>query len=63
MKPITKLLTVLLITILSSPSWGETLTMDDLVENPSNGLIYKKFTSVPFTGSVNPSEENLSKGS
>ena len=36
--------------LLSSPSWSETLTMDDLVER--NNLYYKKFSNVPFTGEV-----------
>ena len=55
MKPITTLLTILLITLLSSPSWSETLTMDDLVER--NELYYKKFTDVPFTGEVSGIEK------
>ena len=33
-----------------SPSYSETLTMDDLVER--NDLFYKKFTDIPFTGEV-----------
>ena len=33
---------------LTSPSWSE--TFDDLVER--NGLYYKKFTEVPFTGKL-----------
>ena len=48
MKPITTLLTILFITLLSSPAWSE--TKDDLVLR--NGLYYKKFTDVPFTGGV-----------
>lgn len=40
---------------ISLPSWGE--TMDDLVER--EGLCYKKFTAVPFTGEV----EGIWKGS
>jgi len=48
MKPITTLLTIIFITLLSFPSWSE--TKDDLVER--NDLYYKKFTDVPFTGKV-----------
>jgi len=48
MKPINTLLALLFISLLSSPSWGE--TMDDLVER--NGLYYQKFTDVPFTGEI-----------
>ena len=43
---------ILVLLSLSFPSFGE--TMDDLVER--EGLYYKKFTDVPFTGQV---EENL----
>lgn len=50
-------LTILFISILSSPSWSETLTMDDLMER--NGLYFKKFTNVPFSGSV---VQNCPKG-
>ena len=50
MKPIITLLTILFISFLSSPSWSETLTKDDLVHR--NKLYYKKFTDVPFTGEV-----------
>ena len=35
---------------MSFPSWGETLTMDDLVKR--NDLYYKKFNNVPFTGEI-----------
>ena len=59
MKPITTLLTILFITLLSSPSWSE--TREDLVENPSDGLVYKKFTTIPFTGSVLPTSEEPSR--
>ena len=45
-----KLFSIILIFLLSSPSWSETLTKDDLVER--NDLNYKKFTDVPFTGEV-----------
>ena len=48
----TKLLatTTLLLTLLVSPTWSQTLTTSDLVER--NGLFYKKFTDIPFTGEV-----------
>ena len=48
MKPIKILLTILFISLLSSPSWS--VTFDDLVER--NDLYYEKFTNVPFTGKV-----------
>ena len=39
---------LVLMSLLSLPSWG--LTMDDLVER--EGIYYKKFTDVPFTGEI-----------
>ena len=52
------LITILFISLLSSPSWSETLTMDDLVEK-EDLLFYKKFSIFspldflhPFTGIV-----------
>ena len=48
MKLINTLLTILFISLLSSPSWSETL--GDLVER--DGLYYQKFTDVPFTGKI-----------
>ena len=45
---------ILFLSLLSSPSWSETLTIDDLVER--NDLYYKKFTNVPFTGEVSGKE-------
>lgn len=39
---------LVLMSLVSSPSWG--LTLNDLVE--TNGLYYQKFTNVPFTGKV-----------
>ena len=47
MKKLTSIILILFLSFLSSPSWSETLTMDDLVER--NDLYYKKFTNVPFT--------------
>ena len=48
MKFLPTLILYILISIVSSPSWSETMT--DLVER--GGLFYKKFTNVPFTGEV-----------
>ena len=45
-----KVLLVVFISFLSSPSFSETVTKDDLVKR--NGFYYKKFTDVPFTGKV-----------
>ena len=50
MKLIKTFISLLFITLLSNPSWSEGLSMDDLVER--NGLYYKKFTDVPFTGEI-----------
>ena len=49
-------LTALLIVVIPSLALGE--SMDDLVKNDSDGLYYKKFTYVPFTGEVNASLEH-----
>ena len=48
MKHFTVLLTIVFISLISSPSWSE--TMGDLVKR--NDLYYKKFTNVPFTGEI-----------
>ena len=48
MKNIITLATILFISLLSSPSWSE--TMEDLVVR--NDLWYKKFTDIPFTGEI-----------
>ena len=48
MKQLTTLITILFISLLTSPSWGE--TKDDVVER--NGLYYKKFSDTPFTGEL-----------
>jgi hypothetical protein len=42
------LITILFLSLLSSPSWSE--TYDDLVQR--DGVYYKKFSDVPFTGKV-----------
>jgi antitoxin component YwqK of YwqJK toxin-antitoxin module len=47
-------LPLILLSLISFPSWGE--TMDDLVER--DGIYYKKFSDVPFTGGV----EGLDQG-
>ena len=48
MRPINSLLAMLFVSLLSSPSWSETLS--DLVFR--DGLYFKKFTDVPFTGKL-----------
>jgi len=48
MKPINILLTLLFLSLMSSPSWSE--EMSCLVER--DGIHYKKFTEIPFTGEV-----------
>ena len=48
MKLIKTLLTILVISLLSSPSWS--VTLGDLVKR--DGIHYEKFTNVPFTGKV-----------
>ena len=57
MKPIKTLITILFISLLSSPSWSATL--GDLVER--DGLYYEKFNDVPFTGKVTGSEQGSFK--
>ena len=54
-----KYLLIILPLLFSSPSWGETVTIDDLVQR--NGLYYKKFTDVPFTGEVSGKESGKIK--
>ena len=51
---------LVLMSLLSFPSWG--LTMDDLVKRGGRtaGLWYEKFTDTPFTGEV---DEGREKGS
>ena len=50
MKFITALITILFISLLSSPSWSETVSWDNLVKR--NNLYFEKFTDVPLTGDV-----------
>ena len=45
----------LIVSLLSLPSWSETLTINDLVTR--NNLYYKKFTDTPFTGEILGIEE------
>ena len=49
----------LLISLLSLPSWSETLTINDLVTR--NDLYYKKFTNTPFTGEISGLESGKFK--
>jgi len=53
MKLINTLLTILFISLLSSPSWS--VTFGELVER--DGLYYEKFTDVPYTGKVTGEEQ------
>jgi antitoxin component YwqK of YwqJK toxin-antitoxin module len=57
MKLIKTLLTILFISLLSSPSWS--VTIDDLVKR--EGIYYKKFTVVPFNGEVTGNEQGSFK--
>ena len=57
MKKITSITLILFLSLLSFPSWSETLTMDDLVKKED--LFYKKFSIFspldflyPFTGKI-----------
>ena len=51
---------ILLVTLLfPSLALGQAVTMDDLVI--TNGLYYKKFTNVPFTGEVTGLEQGAFK--
>ena len=63
MNNIIKVVLVVFISFLSSPSWSETISMEELVMNQTNGLVYKKFTTEPFTGSTTPTSDNPTKGS
>ena len=47
--------------LVSLPSWGENLTIDDLLQR--NELYYKKLTNVPFTGKISGVENgSIKKG-
>lgn len=54
---ITIILAFLFVYVISSPSWGEGISFDDLVRR--EGIYYKKFTDVPFTGELT---EGLDRG-
>ena len=61
MNKIISITLILFLSLLSSPSWSETLTMDDLIER--NDLFYQKFTNTPFTGEISGMESGkLIKG-
>ena len=51
------LLTILFLSLLSSPSWS--VSYDDLVKR--DGVFYKKFSEVPFSGKVTGSYKGLIK--
>ena len=57
MKLINTLLTILFISLLSSPSWS--VTIGDLVKR--DDLYYEKFTDVPYTGKVTGEEQGSFK--
>ena len=59
MKKITSIIIILFLSFLSPPSWSETLTIDDLVQR--DGLIFKKFTDIPFTGKITGREQGSIK--
>ena len=53
---LTTLVMILFVSLLAvSPSWSEGTSMDDLVVR--DGLSYKKFTDVPFTGEIDEGRE------
>ena len=42
----------IMLCLICSVSWGQNVVWADLVENPGDGLVYKKFMTMPFTGTV-----------
>lgn len=48
--------------LISGITWSQTVFWTDLVENPSDGLVYQKFMFIPFTGSVTASADVPFKG-
>ena len=42
----------IMLCLISSVSWCQTALWADLVENPGDGLVYKKFDTEPFTGTL-----------
>lgn len=63
MKRFISILLLSLATLIAVPSYSETVSWDQLVENPSDGLVYKKFSSTPFTGDTIPSSDDPFKRS
>ena len=57
MKPINTFLTIVFISLLSSPSWSE--TYDELVYR--DGLYYKQFNEDPFTGKITGNDQGSLK--
>ena len=58
MKKLTSIILILFLSLLSSTSWSE-ITRNDLVYR--DGLWYKKFTDVPFTGKITGKEQGSIK--
>ena len=54
-----KIILIFFISLLSLPSWSDTITFEDLVKR--NNLYYKKYTDIPFTGEVTGKEVNTTK--
>ena len=57
------ILLIILFCMISSTSWGMLHSTDnalwtDLVENPNDGLVYKKFREMPFTGTIMATAED-----
>ena len=64
MKKLTSIILILFLSLLSSPSWSDTLNMGDLVWR--DGLYYEKFSQIPFTGEIiglNSLLQNYEQGS
>ena len=59
MKLVKTFISLLFITLLSSPSWSEILSIDDLVER--NDLNHKKCTNAPFNGQVMGKEDSYGR--
>ena len=54
---------LVVISFIALPTWCETVTKDELVTNPSDYLVYKKFSTEPFTGSIKATSINPVEGS
>ena len=49
MSPMTRhLISIIVALLVSGPAWGETVKFEDLIVR--DGIHYKKFTDVPFSG-------------